>query len=194
MNKQHFWTSFVNNRPMIDNTEAQFLDEAKSNYSTHLPMLLLALQQTNGDVVELGSGEYSTPLLRRYCQENNRGFYTYDNNEEWASKTSSVWIKDWAVHTEWKRKCGVMFIDLAPGDYRWKAMIEAKDLADIVVVHDSEEVGLGDYQLRRAFPHFNYRLNHNRLGPGAGTSAVSNKINLHVLEGDFYGYKMEVKI
>lgn len=176
--------------PMSE-TESKFLT-ITDNYGSHLPMLLMALQQSQGDVIELGSGEFSTKLLRQYCEENNRKFYSYDNKKHWAEKTGSEYIEDWDKSHVWQ-KCGLLFVDHAPGDHRWKAINRMVNIADIIVVHDSEEVGAGAYQLYRIWPLFSYRLNHNRLGPGAGTSAISNIINLSALAGDFYGFKFEVK-
>lgn len=176
---------------MLSETEKQFLTYT-DNYGSHLPMLLMALQQSHGDVIELGSGEFSTSLLRKYCEENNRVFYSYDSKKDWAEKTGSIYIENWDKADIWKT-CGLLFVDHAPGEHRWQAIKKMANLADIVVVHDSEEVGAGDYKLKNIWPLFQYRLNHNRLGPGAGTSSISNKVNLHVMEGDFFGFQFEVK-
>ena len=42
------------------------------DYGSHLPLLYLALNNSEGSVVELGSGKCSTPLLQDYCREKNR--------------------------------------------------------------------------------------------------------------------------
>lgn len=152
-------------------------------------MLLLGLQVSKGDVVELGSGEGSTMLLRNYCEDHERKFTSYDNNEDWALKTGAIWIRDWQTDIEWVNPCGLLFIDSAPGEFRREMLMIMHSLADVIVIHDSEENGAGDYNLD--FSMFKYRLNYNLRGGGAGTTMVSNKIDVTKYEGDFYGYRFE---
>lgn len=170
------------------NIEKQFLSFS-GEYASHLPMLLLGLQISKGDVVELGSGEGSTMLLRNYCDLEKRKFTSYDNDEDWALKTGAIYIHDWVQNIEWAKPCGLLFIDSAPGEFRREMLIIMHMLAKVVVIHDSEENGLGNYNLD--FSLFKYRLNYNLNGGGAGTTIVSNSIDVTKHEGEFYGYRFE---
>ncbi len=163
-----------------------------NNWSSHLPMLLLGLQNSEGDVIELGSGDGSTKTLREYCKEHGRAFATYDSNKDWADKCGAIHIPDWDAADIWK-PCGLLFVDHAPGEHRIHAISRMRDMAEVIVIHDTEEGGAGDYKYSRIWPLFKYRLNYNRLEGGAGASAVSNKVDLHKFAGDFHGYKFEVK-
>lgn len=159
--------------------------ENLSNWSNHRPILLLALTLTEGSVLELGSGEGSTQYLRNYCKEKTRSFETCDNNKEWCEKTGAEHIEDWdkLVNCVAALSYGVIFIDHAPGERRALDTISLAYAADILVLHDTEEGGAGDYGWDIAWPHFKYRLNYNRLGGGAGATAVSNTIDLNRFRG-----------
>lgn len=159
-----------------------FLQGINGNWDNHRICLLLALALTEGRVFEYGAGEGSTPYLRAYCKENKRNFYTLDSNKEWANKMESIYVENWRTSPEWFQ-CGVAFVDLAPGEDRVYAILQLHEKADIIVIHDTEEGGAGDYKFEKIWHLFKYRLNYNRLGGGAGATAVSNKIDLNQFRG-----------
>lgn len=169
------------------NLESQFL-EFSNDYESHLPMLLLALQISQGDVVELGCGAGSTMLLRRWCAKNKRYFVSFDNDEDWALQMNSIFLLDWESEA-WQQPCGLLFIDHSPGEHRAEALRLMAAKAQVVVIHDSEEGGLGAYNLD--FSMYRFRLNFNRIGIGAGTTIASNTIDVTQYAGDFHGYKFE---
>lgn len=157
------------------------------NWDNHRPLLLLALSLTDHDVYELGSGDGSTPHLRQYCDNNNRRFYSFDNNKDWCDKTGAYHVDDWGsvlrLIQDRVTKIGVIFIDHAPGERRVEDAIRLANDAQILVMHDTEEGGAGDYKWDKAWPHFKYRLNFNKDGGGAGATAVSNTIDLNRFRG-----------
>lgn len=170
-----------------------FVKEIKGNWDNHRPLLLISLELTKGLVVELGSGEGSTPHLRAYCEANNREFRSYDNNKEWCQKTGAEYVEDWEMLIfELSRiHRGLVFIDHAPGDRRFRDAIRMLG-ADMLVLHDTEEGGAGDYHWETVWPNFRFRLNYNRLGGGAGATAVSNTIDLNRFRGLSLGqYKFD---
>lgn len=152
------------------------------NWDNHRPLLLLALSLTEGRVMEYGAGDGSTPYLREYCKTPKRHFYTLDSNQEWAERMGSVYIPNWHATDEWF-SCGVAFVDLAPGEDRVYAIEKLENKADIIVIHDTEEGGAGDYKFEKIWHLFKYRLNYNKSGGGAGATAVSNKIDLNQFRG-----------
>lgn len=163
-----------------------FLLPSESNWDTHRPLLWLGVNLISeiADVVEFGSGFGSTPYLRKYCKEcgHRRYFNSYDNNKEWCEKTGSQFVEDWDSAAIWQ-PCGLLFIDHAPGEHRWKAIAAMVDKADIIVFHDSEIGGAGNYQYNKIYPLFKYQLHYNRHGGGAGASMVSNKIDVSKFKG-----------
>jgi hypothetical protein len=170
-------------KAIVFNDEGVFLYPSQSNYDTHRPLVLLGLELSEGLVIEMGSGDSSTPLIRKYCQIANRPFHSFDSNKEWAEKTGSQYVENWQVQTSWQVPCGLLFIDQAPGQHRWRAIAEMVDKADIIVYHDSEIGGAGDYQYKRIEPLFKYSLHYNRHSGGAGCSMVSNKIDVSAYRG-----------
>ena len=155
------------------------------NWDNHRPLLLLALSLTGKrDVYEFGAGEGSTPYLRSYCKANNRHFQSWENNKEWADKCGSVHVEDWNNEgLFWS--AGVVFIDHAPGEQRIITIAELanRNDTDIIVIHDTEEGGAGDYKFEKIWHLFKYRLNFNKTGGGAGATMVSNKIDVNRFRG-----------
>lgn len=160
-----------------------FLFPSQSNYDTHRPLVLLGLELSEGLVIEMGSGDSSTPMIRKYCQMANRPFRSFDSNKGWADKIGSQYVENWDSEPAWQQSCGLLFVDHAPGGHRWKAIAAMVDKADIIVYHDSEVGGAGDYQYKRIEPLFKYSLHYNRYGGGAGCSMVSNKIDVSLYRG-----------
>jgi hypothetical protein len=178
MNSQEFLNSIGKN------DRVGFMDGI-SNWNNHRGLLWLSLHLTEGPVMELGSGEGSTGYLRAYCARWGRIFQTFDNNQMWCDKTDSEFVEDWSpiIAGAAGTKRGLIFIDHAPGERRAPDTIKLANAADILVLHDTEEGGAGDYKWEQAWPHFKYRLNYNKNGGGAGATAVSNTIDLNRFRG-----------
>jgi|ERR1051325_1098258 hypothetical protein len=167
-----------------DQFEYRFLTEF-NNWSNHRGLLLLGLHLTGGDVMEMGSGEGSTPYLRKYCEATDRIFRSYDNNRDWCHKTGADFALEWdtLVTLIAKHHYGLIFIDHAPGERRHLDAIKLANAADVLVLHDTEEGGAGNYMWHKAWPHFKYRLSYNKTGGGAGAAMVSNKIDVNRFRG-----------
>lgn len=165
--------------------------ETNNNWDNHKPLLLIGLELTKGLVIEFGSGDGSTPFLRRYCRHNERPFETWESNQEWARKTGSNYTSSWELPSVY-RECGLFFCDHSPGENRKEAVRRFADKADIIVVHDTEQGGAGDYQLEPVLSTFTYRLNYNKTGGGAGATMVSNTIDVNRFRGLSLGqYKFD---
>jgi hypothetical protein len=167
-----------------------FTFKSRNNWGNHLGLLYLSLELTRiNNVIELGCGDYSTPYLRKYCLKNNRGFETFDNDPQWGKRSGAVVVGNWEVtQKRWLYPCSVAFIDHAPGEHRAIAAHLFSPLAKIVVVHDTELNGAGDYKIEPVLAGFKYRLNYNLTGGGAGATAVSNYIDLNKYRGLRLGY------
>lgn len=168
-------------------TQEQFLSSV-SSWNDHLPLLWLALQETTGPVAEFGSGDGSTPYLRQYCEESNREFSSYDNNPEWCHKTGSTFCH-WSDASLY-RDYDVCLIDHAPGELRHEALAILKDKVKILIVHDSEPVGSGNYKLDKIWHLFKYKV--NLKSEGAWATALSNHIDVTKWGGqELVGFKIE---
>lgn len=151
--------------------------ESQSDYDSHLPLLKAALDLTEGGIIELGSGAFSTPKLRKYAEENKRYFRTFDNKHEWAEITQAEYIKDWDLTEAWIIPCGLVFIDEAPGEHRKISIQRYRGIADIMVIHDTQPSADYVYGLSKILNTFKYRVDYKPEGKPWAT-AVSNKIPL----------------
>ena len=54
--------------------------------ATHIPMLIKVFELTKGDVLELGTGYFSTTILRWLCQMAKRRLISYETSNFWYEK------------------------------------------------------------------------------------------------------------
>jgi hypothetical protein len=165
------------------------------NMSNHRFLLWEALHITAhylgvDPVVEFGSGHGSTPYLKRFCDTYPRRFYSYDSDPEWCRKTGAELVSNWDdVNFE---TCSVLFLDHAPGERRKIDLLKYKDIAKVLVIHDSEPAGwnASDYQVRDLFTEFKYKVDLVPIqGNGAWATMLSNHIDLSYCVGKtFEGY------
>jgi hypothetical protein len=135
---------------------------------------------SEGPVLELGMGIFSTPVLHWLCLDQKRPLVSYDNNAEYFKQNQAFensghtihYVEDWDK-IDIERKWGVVFIDHSPDSRR---QIEAKrvaNLADYVILHDSEGGNESKFHFIEAvFPLFKYRYDYKKSR--VYTSVVSN--------------------
>lgn len=147
-------------------------------YTTHMGVLINVLLKSEGDVVELGGGIFSTPLLHWLCKDLNRKLITYENEPEYYKFEKNFQsplhrirlVKSWdEVDTKTHR--GVVFIDHHPAEQRSVDIINFKDSADYIIVHDTERDN-EHYDFARAWKYFKYRYDWKDCKPWV--TVVSN--------------------
>ena len=155
-------------------------------YGTHIAPLVAAVLATEGDIYEFGSGDFSTPVLHELMgylkiHQPHRLLYSFDSNEQWvknfADLDNGYWhfvsfISDWDKVIV--RKCGVVFIDHAPAERRIVDIERFKDMADIIVVHDTQKSNYYGYE--PLLSSFKYRFDYERYSQK--TTFVSNFIDV----------------
>lgn len=163
-------------------TKEQFLKDLNA-WSSHRPLLWQALEATKHlklPVLELGSGQGSTPYLKQYCKDEGLIFHTYESSREWAVTMESEWVMNWDAMTFWDKEFSVCLLDMAPGEYRKKALMKLTN-TNIIVIHDSEPIGwnASDYQVRPLFSKFKYVIDDIPKEKGQPwTTALSNTIDV----------------
>lgn len=163
------------------------------NFGTHLTPLITAALYTQGPVLEMGSGDYSTPLLHAICSVDKRLLISADTDKKWLSfftdlETSwhqfvyvPVYEDDWSQNPKpfmWDAignniRWGVVFIDHRPGERRAIDIKRFKNQADIIVVHDTQQPSYG---YEPVFAEFKYRYTYERYA--TTTTLVSNSIDV----------------
>lgn len=162
-------------------TREEFLHDVTNNDLNHRILLWEAMKLTTGKVVEFGSGHGSTPYLRQHCSDLDREFQSYDHNPDWCKATGATLVDN----ADWEKinvtNVDVLFIDHAPGERRKDDIVKYKDIAKILVIHDTEPPADHGYQTRQHYPGFKYWVEIRTNG--AWATAVSNHIDLAPMVG-----------
>lgn len=150
--------------------------------STHNPLLIQAVLMSKGDVCELGSGFFSTPLLHWLCSLTGRNLVTYESDDdyyEFANKFRSRHHKIIKVSSSFEeidctRHWGVVLIDHSPKKplRRGQDAVRLKNTADYIVLHDTEFEEEKHYGYDEMWPQFKYRHDWKKVKPFA--SVISN--------------------
>lgn len=170
-----------------------------NNDLSYYPLLFMAMEETKqGDVIEMGMGNGSTPILHDYCEKAKRNLFSYEEKQEWFNKFLDkksqnhilVYITDWdCVKNNHATSAKVIFIDHAPGERRKEDIVNFKDTKGILVIHDTEPNADYGYQMRQHFKLFKYKVEIET--DGAWATALSNEIDITKWDGQKFGnYKI----
>ncbi len=148
-------------------------------------MLIKCINATNGPVMELGGGYFSTPLLHWMCREKKRYLLTYDDDESYfpfikgfrSGNHRVRLITDWdSIDT--KTHWSVVLVDHGNSmQQRVKSIIKLKDKADFIVVHDTDHRKFKPLAAD-LYKQFKYVHHWNDCSPQ--TSILSNFYNITI--------------
>lgn len=150
-------------------------------WASHLPVLIRVLQISEGPVLELGSGIFSTPVMHWLCLETKRQLVTYENvpgyfrmNRKFGHGSHEIkLVEDWDKAPIEAQHWGVAFVDHEPAERRKVEIARLAKIADYVIVHDTEPENDSEYGfIKNSFPLFKYTYHHRRYKPH--TSVLSN--------------------
>jgi len=137
-------------------------------YSTFLPMLLVALERTRGDVLELGAGVFSSPVLHWLCEKQKRNLLTIESDRGWFKFTRQylrsqhhnfIYVSNWdEATTHINKEWDVALIDHSPSGRRITEIKQLANLAKYLVVHDSEPWKEKEFRYSQIYPLFKYRF------------------------------------
>lgn len=157
----------------------------------YYPLLFIGLEETKGRVLEFGMGHGSTPLLNDYCTAKKRMLHSFDYNEGWRVKFDNIlneFHKSFLV-TDWgkvyENEAELIFIDQSPGEERKETIKAYQNTKGILVIHDTEPIGAGNYQVRPLFDLFKYKIEVQT--EGAWATALSNDIDITKWVGEKFG-------
>jgi hypothetical protein len=160
-----------------------FTTSVSLNYATHLPALMRALALTDGPVLELGMGLFSTPYLHYACRE--RWLVSYDNDAAWAAKFAPYQslnhrirvVSDWAeARIELRTPWSVALVDHSPSERRVVDIRRLAHCARIIIAHDSNGRWEKHYHYSTIYPLFRYRTDWT--GDGRHAVVLSNFVDL----------------
>ena len=169
-------------------------------WSSHYPVLVKVLQQAKGDVLELGMGPFSTPLIHWLCHDKDLRIFSFDNDPKYWELNKlfattnpfhmitlvNNWDDIWDITNFLNlvgHKFSVAFIDHKPAKRRHKDILKLVNLADIIVIHDTEPEHDKFYGYeKRVYPKFKYRFNYIKAYPH--TTVLSNVNDLSFLKNE----------
>ena len=118
-------------------------------FGTHKDILDYYVKISSGDILELGTGNTSTSIVKKYINENpSRKLVSVDNDEDWLNKMlvdhppsanhNYILVRDWdyVLNELSTRKWGVVFIDQKPWEARTDSLQTFKNTADYIIIHD----------------------------------------------------------
>ena len=142
--------------------------------SSHYPLLIKCVLKTDGPILELGTGFFSTTLLHWLASERQRPLYSYDDNpdfwqlnKKFQNKYHRIRMTDWKLDI--KGHWSVAFIDQSTKN-RTPTAIYLKDKVDYILIHDSDSHHT--YRYDRLWQHFKYRYDYIKSHPN--TTVLSN--------------------
>ena len=138
--------------------------------STHLPVLISVLSRTCCDVLELGTGKYSTPILHELCEAQKRRLFSYESNRSYYEKVKHFQTELHSVEhvksfdqANIEQDWGLVFIDHAPAKRRVVDIERVSVYADYIVCHDTEPEPDYIYDYSETFKNFLYRWDYTKF-------------------------------
>lgn len=152
-------------------------------YCSFFPLLVKALSEVDGDVLELGMGTGSTLFLHWMCFEQGRKLVSYENHAQYYEMLASCesenhklhLIKDWDK-IDIEKPWGIAFVDQAPAAKRKDSVKRLANHAQVVIIHDSQGRSGKHYHYNEIYPLFKYLYCYNKALPY--TTVLSNFIDV----------------
>ena len=168
------------------------------SFGSHVIPLLASLWATDGAILELGSGWYSTPMVHRISTLQNRQVLTSDGNYEWlkkfiffasdkhdlflvdASKTQGKISEKVHVMSSWgsigdqQQRWGCIFVDHAPAMQRIVELQRLRGNSDLLVMHDTQPSHDRVYRAQKHLRTFKHRATFGEGWSRAFTDIVTD--------------------
>lgn len=157
------------------------------HWGSHFPLLVEVMRQSSGDVLELGMGPFSTPLLHMLCFDAGRKLVSYENNKNYYDMHKHFhkpfhevhYVKDWDK-TDFVKPWSVAFIDHKPGKRRRQDVKNLAHCTQFMVVHDTQPEDDRFYGFSvRTFSKYKFRYDYTKIKPW--TTVLSNFVNVKEL-------------
>ncbi len=153
-------------------------------WGSHLPVLIKLVNITKGDILELGTGLYSTPFLHWACFPDRKlvsyesDFECYKLNKQYDIEFHYVhFVKVWK-NIEIDKQWDIVLVDHSPSQRRIVEIKRLADFAKYIVIHDTQR-NSRFCDLNQIWPLFKYRYDYTRAVPH--TTVVSNFVDLSFL-------------
>lgn len=150
-------------------------------FSSHLPLLIEAVYDTEGDVLEMGMGLYSTPVLHwMLFTDPRRKLVSLESDKRFVDMLGGFRSQNHEIRhvTDWdsepiERPWSVVFID-HDENRRSIDAIRVANYAMLVVLHDTCHATEKKYGYEKVYPHYKYQFKFEGVRPK--TTVLSNLI------------------
>jgi hypothetical protein len=157
--------------------------KVSTKYGTHLPCLIKAMEKTTGDVLELGTGVFSTPYLHYQCLLSKRKLVSYENFKSWFDFVKTYehplheinFVEKYAdakIDKQWD----VVLVDQTPDSSRVETIKRLPDLAKYIIIHDSNPSNYKVTHYDEIFPLFRFKTDWH--GDKNRATVLSNFVDL----------------
>lgn len=154
--------------------DGRYVSDRSERYASHLEALTWAVASTDGPVLELGGGWFSTPMLHGLCEATHRELVTVETNAKmreelqcFASPCHEIVRpgRD-GLHPDLVASWSVVFVDHGIAARRQESIRRYADLADRIVVHDTQPDVAQMYPgMAEALRGFAHRRDFTRVEP-----------------------------
>ena len=202
---------------LLDNPNDKILEYINLPYeysygSNSIPLVVSALL-TEGDLLELGMGMYSTPLLHKLAVSKRAQAVSIDTKLEWANhftfynltNNHLVYAMDYKDMNLFglDKMWGLVLVDHGQADTRHINIHNFANISQIVIAHDAEDTSehMYKYEKNRIRPLFKYSSRfsvfHQDKSTYTGTLILSNFIDVNKFHAIFnkiktdYGFKLD---
>ncbi len=139
---------------------------------------------TQGDVLEMGAGFFSTPTLHWLCILQRRQLLTLENDKRWhrwfstaySSKYHQVSYVDNWEKAEIDKPWDVAIVDHSPDSRRTEDIKRLANRAKYIIIHDSNSRYSRNYHYDQIYPIFKYKFDFTDAEPS--TTVLSNFVKL----------------
>lgn len=145
------------------------------DYGTHMAPLFTAVMRTDGPILEMGAGDYSTPLLHALCSEKKRFLLTVETDQKWIDNFIDlknfwhdfIYVSPYGEDSNlptWDsvgndQRWSIVLIDHRPGERRVRDIERLRNNTDIFVVHDTQQPS---YNYEPLLSTFRYKYVYER--------------------------------
>ena len=166
--------------------KSHFVMPNNTAWGGHAVVLFSALYATQGAILELGSGWFSTSTIHNVAVvEQSRDAYTVDSDVHWLAKFTAMGnshhtfayvsnVSQPGAFTDtpykpqrldswdrvWRRQYGLVFVDHAPGERRHVDIQIFRNLTDVMLIHDTDNPT--GYKFEPLLSTFRYRYKFRR--------------------------------
>jgi len=143
--------------------------------ATHLPILMRLVNMTDGPILELGTGVFSTPYLHWVCFEKKRKLVSYEEKLSYFEMVKQYICDYHAIYIDWNKidqeHWSIVLVDHYPPN-RKEAIKRLANSADYIILHDSDDEYDESYKYSEIYPLFKYRYDFDKVLPR--TTVLSN--------------------